>query len=309
LYPWWHLVNRPIAERFIGAWDVVHILSGSARFPCRAPLAVTIHDLASERLPHSYPWRRRVFKRRLLKDLGPRGAHVLAVSKATRRDLLELTGVPPERITVTYEAVDTDVFRMQTEDRIREVRDRYRLPPRYFVFLGARSPRKNVDLLFRGFDAFARASRNTVHLVMAGAPLHWKDGAVHRQWEQLEAKEAVHFTGYVSDEDLPALYGGAVALVYPSRYEGFGLPLLEAMACGAPVIATNTASIPEVAGDAARLVGPEDAAALAQALNDLAHDDGARAELVRRGLDRVGRFSWESTAQKTLTVYEAIAKQ
>lgn len=308
LYPSWHLFGVPAIERLIGPCDLVHVLSGSVRLPCQAPLLVTIHDLASERLPHSYPWRRRWFKRRMLVNLGRTCAKVVSVSEATRRDVIDLVKLPAEQIFITYEGVDRQHFQPPSLEDIQRARKHYHLPERYFLFLGAISPRKNADQLLRSFERYALQAQEQTHLVVAGPPLGWKDGVVYQLWDQLNVKHTIHFIGYVSEADLPAIYGGAHAFIYPSRYEGFGLPILEAMACGTPVICSNTSSTPEVAGDAALLVNPDSTAEIVAAMQRISTDHDLRRGLIEKGFRRAEQFSWEKTARQTLDIYESMGK-
>ncbi len=184
------------------------------------------------------------------------------------------------------------------------MRRRLALPNRMILYLGTIEPRKGIDTLLAAWAALA-ASLPGVHLVVAGKP-GWGTDQLHTQVRHLGLQDRVHWTGYVADADLPALYSAAEVFAFPSRYEGFGLPPLEAMACGTPVVSSSAASLPEVVGDAGLLVPPDDAPALAEALRHVLTEPGLHAELRARGLYRAGEFTWQRTASLTRTVYEAV---
>jgi len=287
--------------------DLMHFPHFNVPLVYRAPFVVTIHDLTHElrrRLPGAErdPARSRAKAAayRLVLRHALRGSRrIVAVSETTKRDLVELLGVPPEKITVTYEGVGTDVF--ATRDPGALGRLGARAP--YFLYVGNAYPHKNLPRLL---DAFAAAG--TGHrLVVAGD--HGQYGAeLAERAAQLGIADAVLFPGAVDDSELGELYRGATALVLVSLAEGFGLPGLEAMALGAPVLASAIPSLREVYGDGARFVDPEDVDAIAAALRELVADDGLRAGLVAAGRARVATFSWRAMAERTRGVYrEALA--
>ena len=227
-----------------------------------------------------------------------RAAAVIATSEATRRDLVEHVGVAPGRVHTVHEAIDHGLYRP---------RQRRLFDEPYVLFVGTEHPRKNLG---RVLEAFARVRRPGLRLVKAGGPgkAEWDfRAATERRLAELGlGADDVLFTGRVPDEDVVALYSGAVCLVFPSLYEGFGFPVLEAMACGCPVITSTTSSLPELAGDAALLVDPTDTGAIAAAMRRLIDDRGLRHELAERGRRRAARFEWERTARETLRVYDRV---
>ena len=196
---------------------------------------------------------------------------------------------------------------MSDPGRLAAVRLRYELPERFVLFLGAMEPRKNLPRLLEAFAALAPGLRREFPLVVAGAQ-GWLNDSVHEQAQKLGLGESVRFAGYIEQGDLAALYSLASVFAYPSVWEGFGLPVLEAMACGTPVLTSNVSSLPEVAGAAAVLVPPADVDAMADGLSRLLCDSALRADLVARGLRRVGAFSWERCARETLAVYTAVTQ-
>jgi len=232
--------------------------------------------------------------------------HLIAISEATKRDAVERLRIAPERITVTPLAVDERCFSPRPPDEVELVLARYSLRRPYFLHIGSSDPNKNTANILRAFELFSR-DPNTAHsLYIAGK---WPAQALAdlaAAHGGLLAGGRVRMLGYVPDDDLPALYGGADAFVYPSLREGFGLPILEAMRCGTPVITSTVSSLPEVAGDAALLVDPHDPEAITGALARIAGDADLRAGLIARGLRRAEEFSWTRTAQLTLDVYKAL---
>ncbi len=270
---------------------------------------VTVHDLGYLYYPESH----RAWDRRYL-DWSTRwsarqAAAVLVDSAATGRDLARAYGIPPARIHVVHLGWDEHLHRVDDPVLVAETRARYRLGERYLLYVGTLQPRKNLE---RVVEAFARLAAqpalSDIQLVLAGKK-GWLYDALFAQVSRLGLDHRVLFPGYVPDEHLPALLSGATAFVYPSLYEGFGIPVLEAGACGVPVITSNTSSLPEVAGDAAILVDPHNVDEIAEAMYRIITDDALRAELARRGRENVKRFSWEKCARETLAVLEQVARR
>jgi glycosyltransferase involved in cell wall biosynthesis len=227
------------------------------------------------------------------------------VSDSARRDLLRLHGVSPDRVSVVPEAA-SPVFRpIDDGAELNRVRAQYGLPPRFILYVGTIEPRKNLARLVDAF-AGARARGIPHHLVCVG-PYGWSSRDLSGRIERLGLQDAVHFTGYARFEDLPAIYNLAEFFVFPSLYEGFGLPVVEAMASGLPVITSNTSSLGEIAGDAAETIDPTNTEALAAAIARLATDADLRRELGGRGLRRARAFSWTQTAKEMLAVYHRAA--
>jgi glycosyltransferase involved in cell wall biosynthesis len=227
---------------------------------------------------------------------------IIAISEHTRRDLLERLDAPAERITVTPLAHDPDFARVVDPRRLDAARKRYALPEQFVLFLGALEPRKNLLRLLDAYAALPAGLRHDVGLVVAGMS-GWLNDPIRERVAELGLDKSVHFPGYVDAGDLSALYSLATALAYPSLYEGFGLPVLEAMACGTPVLTSNVSSLPEVAGDAAMLVDPADVESIAAGLRELLESASRRSALAARGMARAAAFSWDRCARQTLEVY------
>ena len=262
--------------------------------------AATIHDLGYCYFPEAHPRRQLAYLRWATRHNG-RSAHtLLADSQATKADLVRLEGLPPEKIHVVYPGLDPDLAPVRDEGAITAVLRRYQITRPYFLFLSTLQPRKNLIRLIRAF-----AAANLPHqLVLAGKP-GWLsqpilDEVANGQWSMVNGQLPIVLPGYIPDADKAALLSGATAFLYPSLYEGFGFPWWEAQACGAPVLAANSSSLPEIAGESALLVDPLDQAAISAALQRLAADAALRQTLIARGLENVKRFTWEATAVHAL---------
>jgi len=292
----WEMVRRPPDVLFVPA----HVLPPVHPRVC----LVTVHDLGYLHFPGAHPWRQRLYL-----DLSTRwnvrvASHVLADSAATKGDLVARYGVRPGRISVVYPGVDGALAPVRASAEIEAVKARYGITGDYLLYMGTLHPRKNLRRLVTAFAALVtEASLPSLTLVLAGKR-GWLCESLYGQVRRLNLEGRVRLPGYVPDAHKAALLSGALAFVFPSLYEGFGLPVLEAQACGCPVLTSTTSSLPEVAGDAALLVDPEDTAALRAALRRIVTDRALRRRLVERGLANVGRFSWTASARSVLALIE-----
>jgi glycosyltransferase involved in cell wall biosynthesis len=287
----WEMAHRPPDVLFVPA----HVLP---LIHPRVSLA-TVHDLGYLHFPEAHPWRQRLYL-----DLSTRwnartAAHLLADSEATKADVVAHYGTPLDKITVAYPGRDERLAPVRDPPAIEAVKARYGIVGDYFLYLGTLQPRKNLGRLIAAFAALPPEPI----LVLAGKR-GWLYEDLFAQVRHLSLAGRVLFPGYVPDEDKAALLSGALAFVFPSLYEGFGLPLLEAQACGCPVITSATSSTPEVAGNAALLVNPSDTEAIAAAMQRIAADSGLRKTLIERGFVNVRRFSWAACARSVLSVIE-----
>jgi glycosyltransferase involved in cell wall biosynthesis len=263
------------------------------------PSVVTIHDLGYLSFPAAHTARRRL-ELHLTTRWSLRAARqVIAISQATKDDLLRHYGADPARVSVVHHGLSAG-FRPAEPPAVAAARARHGLAAPYLLYVGTVQPRKNLQRLIEAF-ALVAAEYADLSLVIAGRR-GWLTEAIERRAGQLGLASRVRFLGYLPDEDLPALLSGAAAFVFPSLYEGFGMPVLEAMACGAPVLTASDSSLPEVAGDAALLVDPTDVHAIAAGLRQIVGDERLRADLRARGLARAAAFTWERCARETLAV-------
>ena len=287
--------------------NLLHVQYTAPPFaPC--PVVATIHDLSFEHLPQTFKRRSRMQLRLTVRRTARNAARVLVPSEHTRRDILETYGVLPERVSVTPLAAAASFAPVEDERQVRRVRERYRLENDYILAVGSIQPRKNLAHLIAAYADLRRARphANLPKLALVGK-LAWLYDETLRAIREYGLGDLTVLTGYVKEADLPALYTGALCFVYPSYFEGFGLPPLEAMQCGAPVIAGNRTSLPEVVEDAGLLVDPFDKDALAKALARMIDDANLRARLRVKGLARARHFSWRETARLTLQAYNQVA--
>jgi glycosyltransferase involved in cell wall biosynthesis len=312
--PGWWATLRARVERRLGRSPEIHrgadppgdvFHATNYVFPFRVRTARTvlsIHDVTILLFPEWHPAARRALMGPALEPAARRADRIVTGSEHTRSDILKLLPVEPERVVVVPDGVDP-IFGVKPAEEVAA-----RLAPLglragdYLLFLGTIEPRKNLVRLLEALEA---TDRDVGPLVLAGGQ-GWNNGAIRAAIGRLVHAGRVRDLGYVPDDLRPALHGGARAFVYPSLYEGFGLPPLEAMACGTPVLTSNVSSLPEVVGDAAMFVDPEDVASIAASLTRLWHDGDLRADLRARGLARAREFSWDRTARLTLEVYRDV---
>ncbi len=282
-----------------GGWDLLHALAFVAPLAARLPVAVTVYDLSFVRYPEAFRAPNRMYLRLFTRLTCRRAAGILTISQAAREDLVRLWGLPSERIEVAYPGVDPR-FRPLPAEAVAAFRARRGLPDRFILYVGTLEPRKNLEVLL---EAVARLSP-PVPLILVGGR-GWKPAFLSRL-RALEREGRARWVGFAPDAELPLWYNAAALFAYPSRYEGFGMPPLEAMACGTPVIAARASSLPEVVGEAGWLVDPGDVEGWVEGLRALLRDEGLREALRARGLARARRFTWEATAEATARFYNKI---
>jgi len=310
----WHRARLPIPiEALIGRVDVLH--EPDFVLPPTLPgtrTILTVHDLSFIRDPESAFPRLRRYLNRVVPRSVARATHVLADSQATKNDLTELFGTPPDKITVLYGGVDARFAPVQEPERLAAVRTKYGIGTKPFILsIGTIQPRKNYRRLIQAFSILHihpptvnfQSPTTNLQLVIAGGK-GWLYDDIFAEVRRLGLENRVLFTGFVNDDDLPALYSAAEMLAFPSLYEGFGLPVLEAMACGTPVITSTVSSLPELAGDAALLVDPTDVGAIAAAMCRLLEDAELRRRLAAQGLDQARKFTWKKAAIQLMGIYE-----
>lgn len=268
---------------------------------------LTVHDMVHEYYPETVEEVNLNYYRTEFPAAVARADLLIAVSKETKRDILKFLPVPEAKVKVIYNGVD-ERFRPVSDPALRAaVADRYRLPERFILMVGSIQPRKNIDGVLLAMASLVKnGSSFPWKLVLAGGG-GWKNEGLAGRIRDLGLTDRVHFTGYVADEDLPVLYSLADLFVFPSLYEGFGLPVVEAMACGVPVVTSDSSCLPEVAGDAAVLVNPHDIEDIANGMQRLLEDLELRARCVRLGIERARLFSWKTAAQQTLQAFHELA--
>lgn len=309
---WFEQIGFPRACKTLNA-TLAHVPHWAPPLASPVPFVVTIHDLIPILLPDYAGSARAKFYTSLVSAATPGASHIITVSESARADVLRHFKLPPEKVTAILEAVGEAFSPVPDNGRDAAVRQKYNLPETYVLYLGGFDPRKNVRNLLAAWTWADGPLGEYYPLVIAGQLLapgetFYEDLPAYAK--QLGVESSVRFIGAVEEADKPALYRGAACFVYPSRYEGFGLPPLEAMACGVPVVTTGFASLPEVVGDAAYLVkDPDDTRALGAAMITTVVEAGVSEALVTRGAAQAVKFSWRKTAQQTAGVYRAVATQ
>ncbi|MSQ23686.1 MAG: glycosyltransferase family 1 protein [Chloroflexi bacterium] len=269
------------------------------------PSVVTIHDLAFMVDPSTFRRRSQVYLRLMVLLAARRATRVVTVSESTRRDVIRLLGVPAARVTCVYNGVEARFHPLDSEDQLESFRQAQGLKSPFILYLGTIEPRKN---LVRLIDAYAELRRRGVTrwpLVLAGSVGPLGTPILDHVAEAGLSETDVRFVGFVPEAEKPLWYNAACLFVYPSQYEGFGLPVLEALACGTPVVTSDRSSLPEVVGDAAMLIDPTDRTAIADAMQQVLEDGALRDRLVSAGLKQAAPFSWRATADGTMDVYRA----
>jgi glycosyltransferase involved in cell wall biosynthesis len=298
----WKKLPFPAVDRFLDRADLYHFPDFVARPVKRGKVVVTVHDLSFARLPETVEPKNRAYLAEKVPAGLERADAVIAVSDFTRRELEDLFPASRGKVRVIHHGVRR-LFRPMTEADSRESTARHRLPQRYILAVGTVEPRKNLGVLLDAIRLLRRDSAfSDIGLVVAGAP-GWLAEETERRLAAEQHDGRLLRLGYVPDDVLRRLYCRASALAFPTKYEGFGLPALEAMACGLPVVCSNVASLPEVVGDAALLVEEPAAEAFADALRRVLADETLAADLRRRGLERAAAFTWENAARNTLDLY------
>ncbi|KKR83611.1 MAG: Glycosyl transferase group 1 [Candidatus Daviesbacteria bacterium GW2011_GWA1_41_61] len=292
---------------------------------------VTVHDLGAEYLPQTHQIKQRLYLSLMTHHQLKSATHLIAVSESTKKDLIAKIKIPEKKISVIYEGFNQELFALVKDDVLNNVLREYDLVKNsYLLFVGTIQPRKNLERLIRAYKGYlvggaqersqvSTASRRTsgedapeipkrqdpqvksLNLVLAGSK-GWLSDEIYQLPTKLGIEDDVKFLGYVPDKHLPALYSGAKAFLYPSLFEGFGLPILEAFSCGCPVLTSTTSSTPEVAGDAAILVNPYSVDDITRGIKQITNDEKLTNQLVAKGFEQVKKFSWEKAAKETLQI-------
>ena len=302
-----HPLNRILWEQFAQPWqlnglDLVHEMAFVAPVVMPKPFVVTVYDLTFIRYPDRLPRVRRLYLRLLTGLSCKRARRVMAISQSTADDLISLLGVPRDRIDLAIPGVEPR-FHPLPRSEVAAWRSQHHLPEHFLLFVGTLEPRKNLTTLLQAYAALPARDREACHLVLAGGR-GWMDEEIDRTIQQHGLSLTVHLPGFVADNDLPWWYNAADALVYPSLFEGWGLPITEAMACGKPVIVSDISSLPEAAGDVGMRVAPHDVAAWTAALARCIDDPAWRVEQGQSAQERAKCFTWEQTARQTVDSYK-----
>ena len=307
----------PSSGRGAGVFFMPHInfiaLSGKSKS------VLTVHDLSFLRYPEFFSARKNFWHKMInVKKLANKFDKIIAVSENTKRDVMELCGVNPDRIKVIYSGVE-HVYRPLTSrgkepsseaselGSLNKVKGKYQLPDKFILFLGTIEPRKNINGLIRAYEILKeRNSDLSQHKLVIAGGNGWRSGGIYKVWQESKYKDDIIFLGYIEKKDKVYLYNLASLFVYPSFYEGFGFPPLEAMASGTPVITSFTSSLPEIVGGAGLMIDPYNINDLAIVMEKVLTDDDLRDNLIKKGLERVKNFSWEKAGREYLELFNRV---
>ena len=326
-------LNRPKINKLFGDIDVFfmpHInfigavnnhptplsKGGSANAPLQkgggvVEKVLTIHDLSFLRFPEYFSFRKNFWHKMInVKKLVKKFDKIIAVSESAKNDIVELCDAAPEKVKVIYSGIEDEYRELNSKAlELSSIRQKYSLPNKFILFLGTVEPRKNIEGLIGAYNKFRenrearlRVPEAELQLVIAGGR-GWKSESIYKEWKKSKYKDDIKFLGYVDKKDKVFLYNLASLFVYPSFYEGFGFPPLEAMACGTPVITSFTSSLPEIIGNAGIMVDPYNITDIASAIEQVLSDENLKNNLIQKGLERVKRFNWEKTAREYLEVF------
>lgn len=305
----WHQLVLPIAVvRY--KIDVLFAVQNRVPFFKTCPQAVIVYDLADYRVENKYDRLRDAYRNFIFKRVVPHADRIVTISESSKRDIIQFLQVPKEKVDVIYCGVGDDFFlNLPKSDINQYLTEHCGITKDYILYVGAlEHPNKNLVCLLQAY-AYARQNLGVTQSLLLVGPKRYRPEVIFQEIERLDLQASVKWLGYVSKEDLPYIYAGADLFVYVSLYEGFGLPVLEAMASGVPVIASNTSSLPEVVGDCGVLVDPLDVMDMARAIGELVHDKARQRELGETGMARARQFSWKSSAEKLRQVFESIGQK
>lgn len=303
----WHQTQLPRLAKDLRL-DVLHVPSyRRLLFSAPCPRIATIHDLAPFHLQGKYDWARMLYGRYAVRILTQRQEQIIAVSQTTARDIHKFFRVPRRRIEVIYNGLNHERFQPRASEQDEAVMRHFKLDAPYFLYVARlEHPGKNHVRLIEAFNQFKAENKSNHLLVLGGADWHGAE-AIHQSAERSPFSKDIRRVGYVSDPQLPALYRGATAMCYPSLFEGFGMPPVEAMACGCPVICSDRGSLAEIAAPAACVIDPESIVQMKEALKRVASDSYFSDSLRKSGLRHATQFDWRRAAEQTLAVYERFA--
>ena len=294
--------NHSLLDFAMPGVDLFYATNHVRNPPRRRKLATTLHDLTAYIVPECHPSLHHEIEKSYIENVVLRADAVIAISEHTRQDLIRIFDFPPDRVEVIYQGIADSYFET-TPEGTTAVRAKYGLDKPYILHVGTIEPRKNINRLFDAYEQLKPSLREEFPLVLVGS-IGWADKATVKRVES--PPEGVRYLRYIPEEDLPFITAGATVCVYPSLYEGFGLPVPQAMATGVPMLTSNVSSLPEVAGDAAILVDPRSQAEITAGLERLLTSPSLREELIAKGRQRVQRFRWERSAKETWDYFERV---
>lgn len=268
---------------------------------------VTIHDLSAFTYAQTYPFIRRRYYQYIISKATQRADFIITDSESSKQDLIKYFSIPDDKVIVIYCGIDEIFQPVESQDVILNVKQKYKLPAEFIFTLGVLEPKKNTERLIKAYARLKDTFKDIPHLVVGGSKKYgWKNEKIFQLVNSLKLNDLVLFTGAIDHKDLPVVYSAAELFVLPSLYEGFGLPVIEAMACGTPVVTSNTSSLPEIAGNAAVLVNPYNVLEIADVISLILYDENKKQEMIKNGFENIKRFNWEKAATELISVFEKV---
>ena len=292
MWPWQNWRNRV---------DLLHSMAFVLPFMSTNPAIVTVYDLSFLHFPDNFPTLQRIYLTSQTRRSVKKAKRTITISHSSKQDVHQFFGIPLHKIDVVCPGVDA-MYRCLPEEDVLAFKERMGINGRFILHVGTLQPRKNIPMLL---DAFAKLDDSDLQLVLVGGK-GWLFDSIFERVQALNLEERVHFTGYAPDEDLPLWYNSADLFVLSSQYEGFGMPIVEAMACGTPVIAANNSSLPEAAGQAGQLFMPNDAADLAERMANVLYNPKISDKMRQLGIEHAQSFSWEQAGRETAVIYQKV---
>lgn len=305
----WHLMPFLDYGKFFGTEaDIFHFFNFVSPPYVKGKTIVTVYDMVYKMFPDTMEKANYKKLDRNLKSSCDRADAILTISENSKREIVRFLNVPEEKVFIINPAVDHYIYRpIDDMDEVGRVIDKYNLPDKYFLYLGTLEPRKNIKSIIEAFKILKDRHNSDYGLVLAGKK-GWMYDSIFEMVKRLELEDSVFFPGYIDDSDKPYLYAGARAFLFPSLYEGFGMPPLEAMACGTPVIVSNTSSLPEVVGDAGIMIPPNDIEKMSDSMYNIAQDYEFYSDLRQKGLRQADMFSWDKSVKELLSLYSLMGR-
>jgi glycosyltransferase involved in cell wall biosynthesis len=304
----WEFFTLPV-KIFVSHPDIFHALSLQAPIYCNCPLIVTILDPSILLFPQYFNWWFRNHSRYILPLVARRADKIITISEFSKNEIHRYLNIPLEKIVVTYVGVSSLFTKFNSNDpRIANFCARNQIEQPFILHVGSFEPRKNIPALLEAYAILKKKGVCQHSLVFTGGT-RWKSSGIISKIEELRLQNDISILGYIPEEELPVLYNAADLLVYPSLYEGFGMPVVEAMACGCPIITSNIASLPEITGTAGIMVNPNDYNELADAISMVIQDSQLKQKMRQQGLEQAKFFSWERCAQQTMSIYKQVTQK
>ena len=300
--------NIPYNYFFRPKADLYHFMGYIVPYSIKGKVILTVYDLVVELFPETMEEKNRELLRKEMQRSIKRADHIITISNSAKAELINVLGVNAENIDIISPGVDYDVFNARINDEMKsKTKQKYDLPDEYILYLGTLEPRKNISSLIKAFIKLKKEKKISEKLVIAGKK-GWNYENIYKIIYENNFKDEIIFTGYVDESDKPAIYQLSKLFVFPSLYEGFGIPVLESMASGVPVIVSNTSSLPEVVGDAGILVDPQKVEDIEAAIYKVLTNEKLRTELIEKGLEQSKKFTWETSAGKLYEIYDKVVK-